>query len=156
MVAWFSNGASISHMKRSLLLTQDPTSHISRLLTQLRREIERLSVRIVAIERYQRQFIASDVHGEEDEENAAEDIVVNLEALHSDMVTYRQQLEDQLAHITHGYTTLQTMELNAVTQTCAAYIYNDVRLLVRDVAVAREGYNELIENIIETIEHSDT
>lgn len=142
-------------MKRSLLLTQNPTSHISRLLTQLRREIERLSVRIVAIERYQRQFIAGDEQLEDDEDNTAEEIVANLEALQSDMTTYRQQLEDQLAHITHGYTTLQTMEVNAVTQAFAAYIYNDVRLIVRDVAVAREGYNELIENLVETIEQSD-
>jgi len=142
-------------MKPSLLHTQSTTVHISRLIAQLKREIERLTIRITAVERYQRQFTAIGQEVDDDIAEINEDISLNLETLVSDMTTYRQQLEDRLAHILQGYSALQTLEASPIAVAFSAYIYNDVRLLVRDVIVAREGYNELIENLVETIEQRD-
>jgi len=136
-------------------LSQNTQTAISRQLYQLRREIERLSIRIVAVTRYQRQMSALASAQFDEEVNSYEDVAEHLDALISDMTTYHQQLEDRVAHIAQGYASVQAFEQNVVAQAFEQYIYDDVRMLVRDAKVAREGYNDLIANIIDTIEQSE-
>jgi len=139
-------------MKRSLLITTGTTGQITRQLTMLRREIERLDIRLLSLLRYQRQIAKYDEVTDDEESEEFEELSSNIEALISDMATYKQQLENKHSHINQGLSTFLTLEPGPVTQVFAQYIYDDVRMLVRDAQVAREGYSELIENVVESIE----
>lgn len=141
-------------MKRPLPPTTSSITHISRQLQQLKREIERLSVRLLALQRY-RRHIASLINDSEDEESPYEDITATLEALLYDMSTYHQQLLDRHAHITQGYVALQAISDPVSASAFAQYIHDDARLVVKEAQTARDGYNELIENLVESIELND-
>jgi hypothetical protein len=141
-------------MKHTPVNNVSTLSLIQRNVQTLKREIERLTIRILAIQRFQRHLTIPTDSGEtESTENG--EFLENFDALLSDMTTYKQQLEDKLTHITHGFTTLQSMKPSPVVESFAYYIYEDIRLIVRDAKVAREGYNELLSTLLDRTNHSD-
>lgn len=142
-------------MKRSLLINSGTACQITRQLTMLRREIERLHIRLLSMQRYQRQIVSDDEALDEEDSEVYEELSSSIEALISDMSTYKQQLEDQHSHISQGLSTYLALEPGPITQTFAQYIYDDVRMLVLHAQTAREGYNELIENVVDSIELKD-
>ncbi len=117
-------------------------------LQALKREEERLAVRLLAVERYYRQVeldIEAGVENEEESE-AATEVLSNIEAVRYDLATYLRQLSDRRAHIEHGIKT--AVDVTA-SPAFIAYIEEDARLTARDAATAREGYDDLIANLHE-------
>jgi hypothetical protein len=141
-------------MKHTPVNNVSTLSLIQRHIQLLKREIERLTIRIIAIQRYQRHLTVS-TNVEEIETAEQGEFLENFEALLSDMTTYKQQLDDKLMHISHGYTTLQSLEPSPVLESFAYYIYEDIRLTVRDAKLAREGYNELLSTLVDRTNQSD-
>ena len=118
-------------------------------LQTLRREEQRLQVRLLAVERCQRLIKSLQVTevGDDDAEDEYTDLLANAEAVKYDLTTYLRQLRDRIVHIEHGVTHIYSLEQTASVQTFALYIEEDARLCARDVVVAREGYDELIESL---------
>lgn len=123
-------------------------------LILLKREEERLAVRLLAVERYYRQASAELEMMSEEDENAEEasDVVANIEAVRYDLSTYLRQLTDRRAHIEQG---LKTAIDVVASPAFVGYIEEDARLTARDAATAREGYDDLIANLSEIAHQRD-
>ncbi len=123
-------------------------------LQMLKREEERLGVRLLAVERFLRQAEANlaTIVGEDEEADEATDILANIEAVRYDLSTYLRQLSDRRAHIEGG---LKTAIDVVASPAFVAYIEEDARLTARDAATAREGYDDLIANLSEITHQRD-
>ncbi len=117
-------------------------------LQMLKREEERLGVRLLAVERFLRQAEANlaTIVGEDEEEEEATDVLANIEAVRYDLSTYLRQLSDRRAHIEQG---LKTALDVVASSAFVGYVEEDARLTARDAATAREGYDDLIANLSE-------
>lgn len=116
----------------------------------LKQELDRLSVRLSAIERcrttvsLQRKNMDSD-----EEEEISEEIVSNLKAIKQDLVTLKEQLQDRLEHSKHGLAMMLMVQDEAWAAVFYQYILDEVKLCLRDAKIAKESYDELIANIKE-------
>jgi hypothetical protein len=127
-------------------LTDKTFLGIKKHLTVIEREERRLAVRMIAVERYAR--IAKNTFNDETNDDDAEtfsEVVANIEAVQYDLSTYVAQLRDRVTHIEKGLASLVGMETPDMA--FVAYVEEDSRLCARDVTLAREGYDDLIENI---------
>ncbi|MFM2423792.1 MAG: hypothetical protein RLZZ70_179 [Candidatus Parcubacteria bacterium] len=127
------------------------TSAIKKLLYTIKREEERLSVRSLAVERCYRSIKLSTNEFSNEEEEAEEyaEMLANVEAIQADLSTYVAQLKDKLLNMQRGYSTLLGLPNSTAARALASYIEEDARLCARDLAIAREGYDELIERLQE-------
>ncbi len=126
------------------------TTAIKKYLHTIKREEERLTVRTLAVERCYRQIKNTyEAEGGDEESDEYTEIIANVEAIQSDLGTYTDQLKDKIQNIHRGYSALLNLPNSAATRTLATYIEEDARLCARDVAVAREGYDDLIERLQE-------
>ncbi len=123
-------------------------------LHTLKREEERLGVRLLAVERFYRQAEATleTIVGEDEESDEATDILANIEAVRYDLSTFLRQLSDRRAHIEQG---LKTAIDVVASPAFVGYIEEDARLTARDAATAREGYDDLIANLHEITHQRD-
>jgi len=122
-------------------------------LQTLKRELDRLAVRASALERCRKAILAEKAAvGAEDDSDAYEefdDLIANVDAIESDLATFKAQMKERLAHAESGLrlVSVYTDEKNAGI--LYQYILEGVTLCIRDAAAAREGYDELIANINE-------
>ncbi len=118
------------------------------LLAQIKQEEAKLSVRRFAVRRCQQAVSASQTEQADDaEENEYSEILENIEAIDCDLTTYIDQLRDKRTHIENGITVLDTLKSTRLSCELANYIEEDARLCVRDVGVARAGYDDLISRL---------
>jgi hypothetical protein len=127
------------------------TTAIKKHLHTIKREEERLSVRALAVERCYRTIKLASIEQTGGEEEADEyvEMVANVEAIQADLSTYTAQLKDKIQNMQRGYGTLLGLPNSAAARALASYIEEDARLCARDLAIAREGYDELIERLQE-------
>jgi len=127
----------------------DIATGIKNHLQTLRREEQRLQVRLLAVDRCLRAIkeLQVDAAGAEEGEDEYTEALANVEAVKYDLTTYLRQLRDRIVHIERGVAQIYSLEQTPSVQTFALYIEEDARLCARDVLVAREGYDELIENL---------
>ena len=119
----------------------------------LKRELDRLTVRESAIERLRKAIEALNLDdASEMEIETNEDIVSNIDAIGHDLSTFKSQMRDRLNHVEHGVRIASLQSDEVVIQSFYQYILDEVLLCVRDARVAREGYDELINNLNELIE----
>ncbi len=118
-------------------------------LSGIKREERRLAVRLIAVERYARIAKSATAGSDEEDEDHAE-VVANIEAVQYDLSTYLTQLRDRINHIESGLVAIS--ESSNRNHAFVQYITEDARLCARDVSAAREGYDDLIENI-DTLTH---
>jgi septal ring factor EnvC (AmiA/AmiB activator) len=135
------------------LLHVPPVTLVSRVrdqLQQLKREVERLTIRHGVVERTRRRLAAhlTSFSTDEDCEDTAA-MLNTAENLAADIENYISQVRDRLAHIEQGLTAAQTTEAGVATQLFLHYILEDARLWGRDVSVARAGYDTLIASMLE-------
>jgi hypothetical protein len=141
-------------MKKLVTITTT-TESLAQGLHGLKREEERLGVRLLAVERYYRQ-VQSDIEAgilSEESHEAATDVLANIEAVRYDLSTFLRQLSDRRAHIERG---IKTATEIAESRAFINYIEEDIRLMTRDAATAREGYDDLIGNLHELTHQNDT
>ncbi len=141
-------------MEKLLITLKNSQESAQKQLQLLKREEERLAVRLLAVERYYRQAkVELDSYCEEDEaaDDAAE-VVANIEAVRYDLSTFIRQLTDRRAHIEQG---LRTAIDVVASPAFVGYIEEDARLMTRDAATAREGYDDLITNLSEIAHQRD-
>lgn len=141
-------------MEQLLITLKNSQESAQKQLQQLKREEERLAVRLLAVERFLRQAEANleTVSNEDEESEEASDILANIEAVRYDLSTYLRQLSDRRAHIEQG---LKTALDVVASPAFVGYIEEDARLTARDAATAREGYDDLIANLSEITHQRD-
>ena len=141
-------------MEKLLITLKNSQESAQKQLQQLKREEERLAVRLLAVERFLRQAEANleTVSNEDEESEEASDILANIEAVRYDLSTYLRQLSDRRAHIEQG---LKTALDVVASPAFVGYIEEDARLTARDAATAREGYDDLIANLSEITHQRD-
>lgn len=141
-------------MEKLLITLKNSQESAQKQLLQLKREEERLAVRLLAVERFLRQAEANleTVSNEDEESEEASDILANIEAVRYDLSTYLRQLSDRRAHIEQG---LKTALDVVASPAFVGYIEEDARLTARDAATAREGYDDLIANLSEITHQRD-
>jgi hypothetical protein len=141
-------------MEQLLITLKTSQESAQKQLLALKREEERLGVRLLAVERYHRQAEAELALLDENDEavEAASDAVANIEAVRYDLSTFVRQLTDRRAHIEQG---LKTALDVVASPAFVAYIEEDARLMTRDAATAREGYDDLIQNLHELAHQRD-
>jgi len=125
-------------------------SEIGQYLKQLRQEIERLQIRQNVINRYSKQ-LTSHIKDSEIEDDEFSDLLEHVEALGSDLGTFKEQLQDRFTHLEQGKVLLNVLVGNPHASLFHHYLQEEVRLTIRDAETARVGYDELIENITENI-----
>ncbi|MFN3692795.1 MAG: hypothetical protein ACK4SL_01685 [Candidatus Paceibacteria bacterium] len=141
-------------MEKLLITLKNSQESALKQLQMLKREEERLGVRLLAVERFLRQAEANleTVSNEDEESEEASDILANIEAVRYDLSTYLCQLSDRRAHIEQG---LKTALDVVASPAFVGYIEEDARLTARDAATAREGYDDLIANLSEITHQRD-
>lgn len=126
-------------------------------LQTIKREEQRLAVRLLAVERCARLVAYNSEHSEvedSEEEGEFEEIIANVEAVRYDLSLYMRQIGDRVANIERGLGKVtETSGEETLTSELLRYIEEDARLCARDLAQAREGYDDLIENI-QSITHT--
>ncbi len=141
-------------MERLQKDTKSPLANATLHLQTVKREEQRLAVRLLAVERCARlvKYASeqSDVSDSE-EESEFEEIIANVEAVRYDLSQYMRQIHDRVANIERGLSQLEGEVSHK--ESFARYIEEDARLCARDAAVAREGYDDLIENL-QAISHT--
>lgn len=124
------------------------TATIATRVQEVTRELRRLRVRLLAIERYRRRLEHVTIHdGNEWNEETLGEMADGIEALHSDITTYIAQVEAQLSKIEHGRSNLENLKNAPATRAFALYVETDVKLLAAAVAEARAGYDDLISRL---------
>lgn len=127
--------------------TKIATANAVAALAQIKREEQRLAVRLLAVERCARAVKYASEHSnadDSDESTEYEELIANVEAVRYDLSTYMRQLHDRVANIERGIAQAQELASNA---TFIRYVEEDARLCARDCVLAREGYDDLIENL---------
>ncbi|MCU0678163.1 MAG: hypothetical protein MUF19_01080 [Candidatus Pacebacteria bacterium] len=126
-------------------------------LQTIKREEQRLAVRLLAVERCARLVAYNSEHTDaedSEEEGEFEEIIANVEAVRYDLSLYMRQVGDRVANIERGLKIVaDTSGEETVKNELLRYIEEDARLCARDLAQAREGYDDLIENI-QSITHT--
>ncbi len=124
------------------------TATIATRVQEVTRELRRLKVRLLAIERYRRRLEHVTIHeASEYHEETLSEMTDGVEALHSDISTYIAQVEAQLNKIEHGRANLENLKNTPATRALALYIETDVKLLAQAVSDARTAYDDLISRL---------
>jgi hypothetical protein len=119
-------------------------------LQTLKRELDRLSVRAVALERCRKVILASKSEDAADEEDEAfDEIIANVDAIEYDLTTFKDQLRERMSHVERGLRLVLVQESDKNAALLYQYVFDGAQLCVSDAAVARAGYDELIANINE-------
>jgi len=119
-------------------------------LKTLKRELDRLGVRQSAIERFRLGVLSQmPADDSEDEDESVEEIVSNLEAIKYDLTTFKEQLRERLEHSEQGLRMVLMLRKEKSAIAFYQHTLEEVKLSLRDAKVAREGYDELINNIKE-------
>jgi hypothetical protein len=142
-------------MKTSFYTLTDTVEQTFRQTKIFKREIERLEVRLVVVRRCRRRLEEQLLQKIENENEEGDEVLGNIEALESDISNYIAQLRDRLAHIEQGVASVQSSKELATARVFLCYVLEDARLWLRDIQLAREGYDELIENIVTLTEEFD-
>lgn len=123
---------------------------IVRHLQTLKRELDRLSVRQSALERCRRVAVAEKAtDGTDEEDEAFDDIMANVDAIEYDLTTFKDQMRARLAHTEQGLRFVSVYRDEKHAGILYQYILDGALLCIRDAAAAREGYDELIANVSE-------
>jgi hypothetical protein len=128
-------------------VTNAATSTALATLQLIKREEQRLAIRLLAVDRCARTVKYASEHAEvedSEEETEFEDLIANVEAVRYDLNTYMRQLHDRVANIERG---IAEAGEGMSSESFVRYIEEDARLCARDIALAREGYDDLIENL---------
>ena len=123
---------------------------IAQHLQTLKRELDRLAVRQASLDRCRRRILAEKADDSTDEEDESFDAVIeNVDAIEYDLSTFKEQMRERLVHAERGlrFMSIYSDEKNAGM--FYQYILDGTLLCIRDAAVAREGYDELIVNVQE-------
>jgi hypothetical protein len=123
---------------------------ISTHLQTLKQELDRLSVRQSALARFRTSVLAGkslDVSDEENEE--VDEIVANIEAVESDLATFKAQMLERLNHARRGAHLVSLYASEKNTSLLYQHVLDGLTLCVNDASTARIGYDELIENLKE-------
>ncbi|MBY0538721.1 hypothetical protein K2P47_04995 [Patescibacteria group bacterium] len=126
------------------------TIQISTHLQTLKQELDRLAVRQSALVRFRASVLAGKSLDASDEENdEVDEIIAHVEAVESDLVTFKAQMHERLNHARRGahLASLYAAEKNA--SLLYQHVLDGLVLCVADAATARAGYDELIENLKE-------
>lgn len=119
-------------------------------LQTLKRELDKLSVRQAALLR-SKKMVTSERSSDdsEDETEAFDDILANIDAIEYDLTSFQSQMRERLNHAERGLRliTIYSDEKNAGL--LYQHILDGVQLCVSDAMTARDGYDELIENLRE-------
>jgi hypothetical protein len=144
-------------MERLQKDTKNAASAALSYLQTIKREEQRLAVRLLAVERCARLVAYNSEHADaedSEEEGEFEEIIANVEAVRYDLSLYMRQIGDRVANIERGLAQVaDAAATDTMTSELLRYIEEDARLCARDVAQAREGYDDLIENI-QSITHT--
>jgi len=119
-------------------------------LQTLKRELERLSVRQMAVARCRQAVIVQkNAQGDDfDDEDATDDIIASIEAVDYDLATFCGQLHDRQKHLTRGITLLAASSVDTFSELLIEHFIEEADLSIRDAKVAREGYDELIADLV--------
>lgn len=118
-------------------------------LHTLKREVERLSVRQMAVVRCRHAAIlhkSTEVDGDEEEE-LSDELIASIEAVDYDLNIFCGQLLDRQKHLTRGITLLAASSADSFTELLIEHFIEEADLSIRDARVAREGYDELIADL---------
>ena len=119
-------------------------------LQTLRRELERLSVRQMAVVRCRQTAILQktthEYSGEDEDES--DDIIASIEAVEYDLTVFCEQLNDRHKHLTRGITLLAASSVDTFSELLIEHFIEEADLSIRDAKVAREGYDELIADLV--------
>ena len=119
-------------------------------LQSLKRELERLSVRQMAVVRCrQAALLQKTTHeyvGEDEDES--DDIIASIEAVEYDLTVFCGQLQDRHKHLTRGITLLAAAPADTFCELLTSHFIEEAELCIRDAKVAREGYDELIADLM--------
>lgn len=119
----------------------------------LKRELERLSVRQIAVTRFkqaavQQKISVIDVIDTEDEEDdSTDDLIASIDAVEYDLTTFCNQLQDRHKHLTRGIALLAASSQENFSELLIEHFIEEADLSIRDAKVAREGYDELIADL---------
>ncbi len=119
-------------------------------LQALKRELERLSVRQMAVARCRLAAVQqknSQNNGEEDDESADEHIA-SIDAVDYDLTIFCGQLYDRQKHLARGIAILSASSVDTFTELLIEHFLEEADLCIRDAKVAREGYDELIADLV--------
>lgn len=118
-------------------------------LQTLKREIERLSVRQMAVVRCRQTALLqkSEVVDSDEEDESADDIIASIEAVDYDLTVFCAQLTDRQKHLTRGITLLAASSVDTFSELLIEHFIEEADLSIRDAQVAREGYDELITDL---------
>jgi len=142
-------GGNMGHMA-DISHTQKLHSEIVVQLQTLKRELDRLNIRQSAIERCRLAVLRQNSGLEdEDEDESLEEITSNIDAIKYDLGTFKEQLKERFEHSEQGLRLVFIMGEEKSTISFYQYVLDEVKLCVRDAKVAREGYDELINNVKE-------
>jgi hypothetical protein len=132
------------------------TTQINTHLQTLKQELDRLSVRQSVLIRFRQSVVAGKSLDASDEEvEEVDELVANIEAVESDLATFKGQMFERLNHARRGahLASLYAAEKNA--SLLYQYVLDGLTLCVSDAATARVGYDELIENLKEMSHQHD-
>lgn len=119
-------------------------------LQTFKRELERLSVRQMAVVRCRQAALlhkTNDVDVDGDDESA-DDIIASIEAVEYDLTVFCEQLLDRQKHLTRGITLLAASSVDTFSELLIEHFIEEADLCIRDARVAREGYDELIADLV--------
>ena len=120
-------------------------------LQALKREIERLSVRQLAVARCRQTAIvhkSTDMEGDDEEDESVDDIIASIEAVEYDLTVFCAQLHDRQKHLAKGIALLTASPADTFSELLIEHFIEEADLCIRDARVAREGYDELIADLI--------
>ena len=120
-------------------------------LQTLKRELDKLAVRLVALERCRKAILAEKTavgnDGDTDELEEFDDLMANVDAIEYDLTTFKDQMRERLAHAESGLRIVSIYNDEKNASILYRHLLDGVLLCTRDAAAAREGYDELIANI---------
>lgn len=119
-------------------------------LQTLKRELERLSVRQMAVARCRLAVLLQKTtqdDGEEDAESADERIA-SIDAVDYDLTIFCGQLYDRQKHLARGISLLTASSVDTFTELLIEHFIEEADLSIRDAKVAREGYDEMIAELV--------
>jgi hypothetical protein len=119
-------------------------------LQTLKRELERLSVRKLAVVRCKQAVLLQKTNSVEldtDDEEATDDIIASIEAVDYDLTIFCEQLLDRQKHLAKGIALLAASAVDTFSELLIEHFIEEADLCIRDARVAREGYDELIADL---------
>lgn len=118
-------------------------------LDTLKSELERLSVRQMAVTRLRHAAILhKNAEGIEDEEDEAVDaLIASIDAVDFDLAIFSGQLHDRQKHLSKGIALLNASSVDSFRELLTEHFIDEANLAISDAKVAREGYDELIADL---------